>query len=189
MTDDLTDSLAAALAGARHSRDLSVSALADRSGVSRAMIAKIERGEVQPTAALLGRISGALGITLSELIARAESTGAGGRVARFGDQAVWTDPETGYHRRSVSPSAGGPIELVEVELPAGVRVDYPADSYSFTHHQIWVLDGELTFVEGAETHHLAAGDCLQLGTPVACAYVNESAGPCRYLVALARRGA
>ena len=41
---------------ARQARDLSASALAERSGVSRAMIGKIERGEAQPTAALLGRL-------------------------------------------------------------------------------------------------------------------------------------
>ena len=64
----------------REPQGLSTSALAERSGVSRAMIAKIERAEAQPTAALLGRLSGALGMTLSELIARAEH--ADSRVAR-----------------------------------------------------------------------------------------------------------
>ena len=69
----MTDAaLAAAVAAARAAQGLSASALAERSGVSRAMIAKIERAEAQPTAALLGRLSGALGLTLSELIARAE---------------------------------------------------------------------------------------------------------------------
>jgi transcriptional regulator with XRE-family HTH domain len=69
MTDE---ALAAAVLAAREAQGLSTSALAERSGVSRAMIAKIERAEAQPTAALLGRLSGALGLTLSELIARAE---------------------------------------------------------------------------------------------------------------------
>src|SRR5919202_444065 len=72
MPADLTTSLADAVHAARLANGLSTSALAGRSGVSRAMIAKIERAEAQPTAALLGRLSGALGITLSELIARAE---------------------------------------------------------------------------------------------------------------------
>ena len=77
MTDE---ALAAAVLAAREAQGLSTSALAERSGVSRAMIAKIERAEAQPTAALLGRLSGALGLTLSELIARAEQTGS--RLAR-----------------------------------------------------------------------------------------------------------
>ena len=46
--------LADAVQAARRAQGLSTSALAERSGVSRAMIAKIERAEAQPTAALLG---------------------------------------------------------------------------------------------------------------------------------------
>jgi transcriptional regulator with XRE-family HTH domain len=185
--DPLSRSLAATLQAARRARDLSTAALAERSGVSRAMIGKIERGAAQPTAALLGKLCGALGITLSELIAQAEETAGGGRLVRAADQPVWTDPGTGYRRRAVSPAPGGPIELVEVELPAGARVDFPPDTYTFVNHQIWLLEGRLDFHEGDTVHELAAGDCLQLGDPAPCAYVNPTDTPCRYLVALARR--
>ena len=187
MTDSLTARLAATVRAARASRGLSVSALAERSGVSRAMIAKIERGEVQPTAALLGRLSGALGMTLSELIARSE--GDQRRLVRAADQAVWTDPDSGYRRRAVSPSVGGPLELVEVELPAGAEIALGADTYAFIHQQIWVLEGHLRFHEGDLVHELDTGDCLQLGPPAPCVFVNPRPRPCRYLVALARRGA
>ena len=185
MTDLLTTRLAETVRAARSSRDLSVAGLAERSGISRAMISKIERGEVQPTAALLSRLSGALGMTLSELIARAE--GDDRRLARAVDQMVWTDPDTGYRRRAVSPPAGGPLELVEVWLPAGARVTVAAEAYTFIHQQIWVLDGRLRFHEGAEVHELDAGDCLQLGPPAPCAFVNPTDRPCRYLVAVAKR--
>lgn len=185
MTDPLTASLAATLHAARLDRELSVSALAERSGVSRTMIGKVERGEAQPTAALLGRLSGALGMTLSELVARAE--GGGGRLVRAADQPTWTDPDTGYRRRAVSPATGRPIELVEVELPSGAQVSYPADAYAFIHQQIWVLDGRLRFREGGTDHDLDAGDCLQLGPPAPCTFVNPTGESCRYLVALTRR--
>jgi transcriptional regulator with XRE-family HTH domain len=184
MTDRLTADLAATLRAARMTRDLSVNALAERSGVSRAMIAKIERGEAQPTAALLGRLSAALGLTLSELFARTE--GQIPRLARCADQTVWVDPQTGYRRRSVSP-AGGSVQLVEVELPPGAEVAYPADSYALADHQIWVLEGRLRFREGDIEHDLYAGDCLELGAPVPGAYQNVTDRPCRYLVVLSRR--
>ena len=187
VTDHLARSLASTLRAARQARDLSAGALADRAGVSRAMIGKIERGTVQPTAALLGKLAGALGMTLSELVARAEEDTPSGRLARLADQPVWTDPDTGYRRRAVSPAPGGPIELVEVELPGGKRVSFPPDTYTFVHHQIWLLAGRLDFHEGDTVHELAAGDCLQLGPPAPCSYVNPTGQPCRYLVALARR--
>jgi quercetin dioxygenase-like cupin family protein len=149
------------------------------------MIAKVERAEAQPTAALLARLSGALGLTLSELVGRAEL--AAHRLARRAEQPVWTDPETGYVRRAVSPPAGRPLELVEVELPAGAEVPVPAESYRFIHQQIWVLDGHLRFHEGDAVHELDAGDCLQLGPPAPCAFVNPTRAGTRYLVALTRR--
>lgn len=183
--DGFTTSLAGALRDARETRKLTVNALAERSGVSRAMIGKIERGAAQPTAALLGRLSGALGMTLSELIARIEQDDR--RIARADEQPVWTDPETGYVRRAVSPSAGGPLELVEVELPAGASASFPADTYAFVHHQIWVLHGHLRFHEGDLVHNLNPGDCLRLGHPAPCTYHNPTRETCRYLVALARR--
>jgi transcriptional regulator with XRE-family HTH domain len=185
MPDTLTSSIAVALHRARTTNDLTAQALAERSGVSRAMIGKIERGEAQPTAALLSRLATALGLTLSELIARAE--GDDRRLVRAGDQPLWTDPDTGYRRRAVSPPGGRPLELVEVELPAGATVSYGADVYAFIHQQIWVLDGRLDFVEGDVRHELAAGDCLQLGPPAACAFINPTTDTCRYLVALTHR--
>jgi transcriptional regulator with XRE-family HTH domain len=187
VTDPLTTSLAGTLHAARVARDLSAGALAERSGVSRGMISKIERGEAQPTAALLGRLSAALGLTLSELVARAE--GDTRRLVRAAEQPTWTDPETGYTRRAVSPPGGAPLELVEVVLPAGAEVSYPADTYAFIHQQMWVLDGHLRFHEGGTVHELDAGDCLQLGPPAPCAFANPTDRPCRYLVALTRRPA
>jgi transcriptional regulator with XRE-family HTH domain len=183
--EDLTTSLAAALRAAREDRRLSASQLAEASGVSRAMIGKIERGESQPTAALLARLAAALGLTLSELVARAE--GDGNRLVRAADQPTWTDPATGYVRRAVSPPAGRPLELVEVVLPAGAIVELPAASYELIHQQIWVLDGRLDFREGETLHQLDRGDCLQLGPPAPCAFINATGEPCRYLVALTRR--
>jgi transcriptional regulator with XRE-family HTH domain len=184
MLDDFSASLAAALRDARHDRDLSANALADLSGVSRAMIGKIERGEAQPTAVLLGRLSAALGLTLSELVARAEGER---RFVRAADQAVWTDPETGYVRRALSPTTSGPLELVEVELPAGARLTYPADVYTFKHQQLWMLAGQLHFTDGDETYVLERGDCLELGPPAPTVFHNRATEPCRYLVALAKR--
>jgi len=185
MSDPFSVSLAATVHAARLVRELSVSALADRSGVSRAMIGKIERGEAQPTAALLGRLSAALGMTLSELVAHAE--GDERRLVRAADQPTWVDPDSGYRRRAVSPTAGAPLELVEVDLPAGAQVSYPADAYAFIHQQIWMLEGHLRFREGDTEHELDAGDCLQLGPPAPCSFINPTRESCRYLVALTRR--
>jgi transcriptional regulator with XRE-family HTH domain len=180
------DPLAARLKAEREARGWSIAALAERSGVSKAMISKVERGEASPTAALLGRLSGAFGLTVSTLLARAEAVGGG--VMRSADQTPWRDPETGLIRRTLTPPGADP-ELVLAELPPGARIAYPAASYALLRGQcIWLMAGRLLFREGAHVHSLGPGDCLALGAPSDCAFENPSATEAaRYLVALARR--
>ena len=56
----------------RKSRNLTVTELAQRSGVSQAMISKVERGTSSPSATILSRLANALNITLSKLFAELE---------------------------------------------------------------------------------------------------------------------
>jgi transcriptional regulator with XRE-family HTH domain len=150
------------------------------------MISKIERGEASPTAALLRRLSGAFGLSLSQLFARVEA--AGGRVTRAAQQPAWRDPGTGFVRRSLSPPGGAPVELVWGEMPPGVSVAYPAETYRFLlDQQIVVLEGRLTVVQGEETYALNPGDCIRYGPPRDSAIRNEGTVPCRYVVAVLRQ--
>jgi transcriptional regulator with XRE-family HTH domain len=181
--DYIGPALAARIHLERTSRDWSMDELSNRAGVSRATISKIERQECSPTAAVLGRLSGAFGISMSTLLSNAESEAR--RLLRFGEQQVWADPDTGYRRRSVSPVSGAPLQLVEVELPPLAKITFPATAYGFLHQQIWILSGRLDFSEGPIAHDLRKGDCLQLGAPAECTFENRSASaPCRYLVAV-----
>lgn len=164
----------------RESRGWSLTELAERAGVSRAMIHKIERGESSPTATLLGRLSGAFGISMSTLIARAEMQE--GKLLRFADQPVWHDPQTHYLRRHVSPRSDLPIDLVQIELPTASDVPMPASAYALARQLIWLQQGELVFVEGDTRHEMKAGDCLELGPPNDCRFINETPFPCVYLV-------
>lgn len=182
--DDPTPAISASLKKERHARDWSLADLSERSGVSKAMISKIERGEASPTATVLGKLSGAFGLALSALLALAEKPGD--RLRRRQDQPVWQDPETGYLRRTVSPADPGVLELIEIELPPNVRVPYPATAFAFQRQQILVTRGTLVFQEGATEHRLAAGDCLQLGPPADCSFFNPGLRACKYLVALVR---
>jgi len=183
--NDTVTSLAARLRQQREARGWSIGQLAEKAGVSKGMISKVERGEASPTAALLGRLSGALSVTMSALLAGYESISRDVRKASA--QALWTDPETGYQRRQVLIAQGMPLEIVEVELPANTAVDMPASAYAFIRQAFLVLSGRLTFTEGRIRHELDAGDCLELGDPAACRFENLSEQPCRYLVIVLRR--
>jgi transcriptional regulator with XRE-family HTH domain len=188
IVDGLDARLGARIKLEREGRGWSLTDLAQRSGVSRAMINKVERGEASPTASLLGRLSGAFGLTLSALLARTEVNRAG-RLVRADDQPRWSDPATGYVRRQIAPAPGSdlPLDFVHVELPAGASVSFPATAYAFVRQLVWVLEGTLTFIEGDAAHTLAAGDCLELGPPSDCTFRNDKKRPCRYAVVILRQ--
>jgi transcriptional regulator with XRE-family HTH domain len=114
ISDDLGKGIAARVRAERSKREWSLADLAVRADVSKAMLSAIERGEASPTAVLLIRISAAFGMTLSALIARAEA--AKGSLARSDAQPLWTDPETGYVRRHLSPDADMPLEMTGAEM-------------------------------------------------------------------------
>jgi transcriptional regulator with XRE-family HTH domain len=184
ITDDPSARIAARVRIEREARDWTLEQLAARSGVSRAMISKIERSEASPTAVILVRLAGAFDLTLGGLLARAEEPR--GPMVRGADQPRWRDPATGYLRRQIFARPDHPVELVRIELPAGAWIGLPASSYARIRQLVWVMKGRLVIEDGVARHELAAGDCLAFGTPVDTTFANESAHACTYLVAIAR---
>jgi transcriptional regulator with XRE-family HTH domain len=182
--DDFGQRLARRLMLERDSRGWSLADLADRSGVSKATISKIERAEVSPTAIVLVKLASALDLTLAGLMLRAEAQPE--RLSKASEQPVWRDPDTGYVRRQVFLRPDHPIEVVSVDMPAGRSVTLPASSYIHIRQLVWVQSGRLTITEGAQRHVLGPGDCLGFGPPIDTTFANETDAPCVYVVALAR---
>jgi transcriptional regulator with XRE-family HTH domain len=177
--------LPARLRSERARRGWSIDELARRSGVSRAMISKIERGAASPTAELLGRLAVGFEVTLASLFAPA-SAEAAPPLARRDEQPVWRDPSSGYVRRNVSPP-GWPVEIVEVEFPAGGRVLFDTYADAGIHQQIWIQDGVLELTLTGRRHLLEAGDCLAMRLDQPLAFHNPGERPVRYAVVLTQR--
>ncbi len=183
---DIHQRIARRLRELRDAQGFSLEALAERSQVSRSAISLIERGQSSPTAAVLDRLSSALGVTLASLFEDSASPVAEpSPVARAAEQPEWTDPGSGYVRRNLSPAARSPIQLVEVHFPPGQRVAYDTGARDAEiHQQLWVIDGTMEVTVGDTHWRLDAGDCLamQLDRPIV--FHNPTKRPARYLVAL-----
>ena len=186
IVNEIDASLARRIRAERGQRSWSLGDLAHASGVSKAMISKIERGETSPTAALLGKLTGAFGISLSSLFS--VETARASKLRRKAEQEWWTDPESGQRRATISPPAAQLLELVKSELPPNARIDYPSMSYRGVLQQIWMLSGTLTFHEGEIVHVLKAGDCQELSEPSNTSFRNMSdTQACSYLIAKTKR--
>lgn len=182
----MEERIAAGIKQRREAMSLTVNDLALRSGVSRAMISKIERVEASPTAALLGRLCNALGITLSSLIASAENAPSL-PLARAKQQLTWRDPETGLKRTMMSPvNAGSRVEIVQLELPPNTAVTYERQQVADYEQHILVLDGALTISTEGQDVELEAGDCLYRHVGPGHRFANGTRRLCRYLVIICR---
>ena len=184
IVDDLGHRLAQRLRLERDSRGWSLAELAERSGVSKATISKIERAEVSPTAVVLVRLASAFDLTLAGLMLRAE--GQGERLSRAADQPVVARsrdrlcPQTGVQpARSSRRDRAGRIAAAPARDTAGLVLrPYPPARLG---------------AERAPRHHrrrrtarARAGDCLGFGPPIDTTFANETSAPCIYVVALTR---
>jgi transcriptional regulator with XRE-family HTH domain len=181
MKDDLDKTIGARAKQLRVKAGLSLNELAARSGVSRAMIGRIERAESSATAALLGRLCAALDVTLSTIIGLADRPPE--RLTRKADQPVWRDPETGYRRRHASAkNAASGIEIMVVDLPQGQRVSYnPWGRRAYTQ-QLLLLQGQLTVFVGETRFDLDEGDCLDFDVMRPVSFENAGRTMANYIV-------
>jgi len=173
--------IATRLLALRQAQGLSLAELAERSGVSKAMISKVERAQSSPTAVLLGKLAAGLGVPLAQLLTEEKSQPK--RLRKHAEQEVWRDPQAGYLRRQVAERhAGSGVEMVEIELPRSAQVDYPRWSGKPYRQCLWMLEGELRVDYGDERFELAPGDCLDFGVDRPLVFKALGHVACRYLL-------
>ncbi|CDG86053.1 helix-turn-helix domain-containing protein [Janthinobacterium agaricidamnosum] len=173
--------IATRLLSLRQAKNYSLAELAKLSGVSKAMISKIERNASSPSAAILGRLAAGLGVSLAKLLAEQEAPP--GRLRKQVQQDTWRDPLTGYLRRQLSlrdPATG--IEMIEVELPPSADVNYPPWHGAPYRQRLWLLEGALRITYGSEVFELQRGDYLDFGVDRPLAFHTLGQDTCRYLI-------
>ncbi len=181
MGDGLDERLAARITALRTTRGWSLDDLAARTGISRSTLSRLERGEVSPTASLLGKLCTAYGWTMSRLLAEVETEPPA--VVRAADQPVWRDDTSGFARRSVSPPHTGLRgEVIEAMLRPGADITYDAPGVPGLEQHVWILDGTLELTDDGRRHQLTAGDCLRFRLWGATRFRNTAATPVRYAV-------
>lgn len=158
MSDPTLANLPDNLRRLRKERNLTLDELSVCCGVSRAMISKIERGVSVPTATVLGKLAAGLEIGLSRLL--------GGQFPRHsllvtpGEQPVFSDPESGLTRRSLSPLfPDRSVDFALNTLPAGRSVSFPAH-HDGVEEYLYVSRGELRVVASGETFNVKSGSML-----------------------------
>ncbi len=178
---DLAPVVGANLRRLRLRRGLSLEKLAQRSGVSRAMLGQIELGQSAPTINVLWKIARALDVTFATLIQARE---AGGTTLLKKSQAkVLTSHGGHFSSRALFPF-DGPRRAEFYELRLAPRAKEEADAHApGTVENLVLASGQLELVVGKETHRLDEGDAIVFEADVAHTYVNAGTKEClMYLV-------
>jgi transcriptional regulator with XRE-family HTH domain len=171
----------------RRRRGLTLEDLAERAGVSRAMISKVERGEKNPTLVVTAKVAEGLGVTLSELLGVEERREV--VVVPRGRRMVMRDPETGFERQILSPTFGGRgVEFVRNVVPHGsTSGEFPPHRWGVEEYVV-VEKGRLRVVIGSEEHLLEEGDAIYFQADVSHRFDNAGHGGCSYYLVIVSKG-
>ena len=172
----------------RKRQNLTLDALAERSGISRSMISLIEREQSSPTATVLNKLADALGTSLPELLSDSseETISEAQCVSSIENQKTWQDPESGYIRRQLTPrNATSTVELTEIIFPPQKSVTFENMLRNIEiHQQVWILSGEIEISDDDSTWCLKEGDCLAFQQKEHTTFFNPNNTEARYLIAL-----
>jgi transcriptional regulator with XRE-family HTH domain len=163
----------------RRARGLTLEALAERSGVSRAMISKLERGEKNPTLLVAAKVAEGLGVNLSELLGIEERRKV--VVVPRARRPIMRDPQTGSERQLLSPTFGGwGAEFVRSVVPEGSTSGEFLPYRSGIEECVLVEKGRLRAILGGEEYLLEEGDALYFEANIAHRFDNVGEGECSY---------
>jgi transcriptional regulator with XRE-family HTH domain len=166
---------------------LTLEEFAARSGVSRAMLSKVERGEKSPTLAVIARIGQGLNVSMSTLMG-AEPDPAQVAVIRAPNRLTFKDPETGFERHTLSPThVDSGIEFLLHRIPPGKSSGELPAYASPTEKYLVVHSGQLTVQIGKVCHVLEAGDSFFFDVREPYSFINAGKTPCAYYLVIARR--
>jgi len=185
---DMVDEVASGRLGERvrelrRERGLTLDGLAGRSGVSRAMISKVERGEKNPTLVVAAKVAEGLGVSLSQLVGVDERREV--VVVPRARRTVMRDPETGFERQLLSPGFGGRgIEFIRNVVPEGsTSGEFPPHRRGVTEYVV-VERGRLRAILGGEDYLMEEGDALYFEADIPHRFDNAGRGECSYYLVI-----
>ena len=146
----------------RSAHGLTLGEVAGRAGISRAMLSRLETGDVMPSLETLAALTTALGVSLSQLLQGFAGDANPAQLVRRGEglEVVRRGTKRG-HTYHLLAADRGPRKVFE---PFLVTLNDKSEVFPGFEHPgvefIYVLDGSLTYRYGDESYSLKPGDAL-----------------------------
>lgn len=183
MTDPHAQTLGAVgarLKALRQRRDLTLTELAARTGISTSTLSRLESGGRRPTLELLLPLARAHGVTLDELVDAPPT----------GDPRVTLRPLSTSDGATVIPLSRRPggIQAYKFVLPRGDDDDEPRLHVHEGYDWVFVLDGTLRLVLGEHDLLLSPGEAAEFDTRTPHWFGATSSGPVEFLSLIGKQG-
>ncbi len=161
----------------RKSRGLSLDNVAELSGVSKAMIGQIERGDSNPTISVLWRIVNGLGISFTALIEQSEPTVT---LISPDELEPFSEEDGDYLAYPLFPyNLRTKFECYLVRMAPGC--DHGSDPHNNgVEEYIFVHEGELEVLVDDASYRVLAGQALQFSADRPHRYRNPGTESVRY---------
>jgi transcriptional regulator with XRE-family HTH domain len=177
--DQSAPEIGAQIRARRRLQGLTLEALAERSGVSAAMLSEVERSVKNPTVKLAWQVARALGCTLTEIL---DEPGEGATLVRAADRRALVDQDTGIARYGVSTSLlSSALEVATYVLPAGASTGEMTPNRAGVVEHVIVVRGRLLLGLGGEQIELTAGDHITYRPQTAVEY-RAGRGSCEFVL-------
>ena len=167
----------------RRARRQTLDALAKASGVSKSMLSQIERGEANPTFAVLWSLTRALGVDFADLtsarnVAPVETIDA----VAAGATPEMRSADGKCRLRILSPpKLAGETEWYEIEIaPGGNLISAPHTAGAEEH--LTALAGGFSITSGAATRAISSGETARYAADVTHRITNPTNKPAKGLL-------
>ncbi|RRZ90254.1 helix-turn-helix domain-containing protein [Erwinia sp. 198] len=161
----------------RLARGWSLTEAAAQTGVSKAMLGQVERGESSPTVATLWKIATGFNVPFSHFIADPAPESA---FLRSVETDRWRQQRTTMQASPLFPfdrQLG--FDMLVVEMAAGALSESSSHERGVIEHVV-VIEGELRLATGAQWHTLKAGEGLRFQADAPHSYRNDGSEPVRF---------
>jgi transcriptional regulator with XRE-family HTH domain len=176
---DLASHLAQTLKTLRTQRGWSLSQAAENTGVSKAMLGQIERGESSPTVATLWRIATGFNVAFSAFLETAPLQSAA-MLHRDGEQPGFNQDNADMRVVPLFPfdrQLG--FDIFVIDLAPGALSESSAHETGVIEHVI-VIHGQLELAINGVWHHLSSGEAMRFQADCPHAYRNVCSESVRF---------
>lgn len=159
----------------RRAKGMSLDAVAEQTGVSKSMLAQIEKGGSNPSIGVLGKIASGLRIEINDLIGTPPLEA---RLVRVRETAPTKDVPGQYRVWTCFPFQDNHrVEIYRIEiLPGG---SYTAGSHGErTREYLAVLEGTLEVILETGSHTITPDDIFRFESCQSHTYHNPGSAPC-----------